>query len=81
MGSSEVIVKCGNSWGNFGYLGFKVFGHTRNNPEEPGKTRKNPEKPRKTQTWVFLGSSGFFRLFPGNNGPPKKDPLSVLLNY
>ena len=64
---------------NFVYLGFKVFGHTRNNPEEPGKTRKNPEKPRKTQTWVFLGSSGFFRLFPGDKGLPKKDPLSVLL--
>ena len=60
---------------NFVYLGFKVFGHTRNNPEEPGKTRKNPEKPKKKTRpgffWVLPGSSGYFRA---TMDPQKRTP-------
>ena len=34
----------------------------------PGNNRKNPVETGKTQTWVFPGSSGFFRVLPGFSG-------------
>ena len=83
MGSSEVVVKCGNSCAILCTWGSRFLdtpGTTRKNPEKPGRTRKNPEKRRKTRTWVL---SGFFRVLPGfsgRQGTPKKDPLSVPLS-
>ena len=74
MGSSEVVVKCGNSCAILCTWGSRFLdtpGTTRKNPEQPGRTQKNREKPRLGFFWVLPGSSGYFRA---TKDPPKRTP-------